>query len=89
MKLLKARLYEFEREKQRAAHEKHYNDKGAINWGNQIRSYVFMPYQLVKDHRTGHETSRLDLVINGKIDEFMNKYLLLKFKNKEKNKYCI
>jgi peptide chain release factor 2 len=80
MKLLKAKLYEFEREKRRATYEKHYNEKGAIEWGSQIRSYVFMPYQLVKDHRTGYETSHLDLIMDGKIDEFINAYLSCKFK---------
>lgn len=83
MKLLKARLYELEQEKQRAACERHYNEKGAIEWGSQIRSYVFMPYQLVKDHRTGYETSRLDLIMDGGIDEFINAYLSWKLKKKK------
>jgi peptide chain release factor 2 len=83
MKLLKARLYELEQEKQRASYEKHYNEKGAIEWGSQIRSYVFMPYQLVKDHRTGYETSRVDLVMNGDIDNFINAYLSWKLEKKK------
>jgi peptide chain release factor 2 len=83
MKLLKAKLYEFEREKQRAAFEKHYNEKGSIEWGSQIRSYVFMPYQLVKDHRTGYETSQVDLIINGEIDDFIDAYLSWKLKEKK------
>jgi peptide chain release factor 2 len=78
MKLLKARLYEFEIEKQRAAYEKHYNEKGAIEWGSQIRSYVFMPYQLVKDHRTGYETSQTGAVMDGDIDGFIGAYLTWK-----------
>lgn len=82
MKLLKARLYELEQEKQRASYEKHYNEKGAIEWGSQIRSYVFMPYQLVKDHRTGCETPRADLVMNGNIDNFISAYLSWKFEKK-------
>jgi peptide chain release factor 2 len=82
MKLLKARLYELEREKQRVSYEKHYNEKGAIEWGSQIRSYVFMPYQLVKDHRTGYETSRVDLVMNGDIDNFISAYLSWKLEKK-------
>ncbi|MCA6084819.1 MAG: peptide chain release factor 2 [Endomicrobium sp.] len=82
MKLLKARLYELEREKQRASYEKHYNEKGAIEWGSQIRSYVFMPYQLVKDHRTGYGTSQVDLVMDGEIDDFIGAYLSWKL---EKN----
>ncbi len=82
MKLLKARLYELEQEKQRASYEKHYNEKGAIEWGNQIRSYVFMPYQLAKDHRTGYETSQVDLVMDGDIDDFIGAYLSWKLEKK-------
>jgi peptide chain release factor 2 len=84
MKLLKARLYELEQEKQRASYEKHYNEKGAIEWGSQIRSYVFMPYQLVKDHRTGYETSQVNAVIDGDIDGFIGEYLSWKLENKNK-----
>jgi peptide chain release factor 2 len=82
MKLLKAKLYEFELEKRRASYEKHYNEKGAIEWGNQMRSYIFMPYQLVKDHRTGYETSQIDSVMNGEIDEFIAAYLSWKLEKK-------
>lgn len=84
MKLLKAKLYEVEREKQRASFEKHYNDKGAIEWGSQIRSYVFMPYQLVKDHRTGYETSQVDLVMDGEIDGFISAFLTWKLEGAKK-----
>jgi peptide chain release factor 2 len=84
MKLLKAKLYEFEQEKQRASYEKHYNEKGAIEWGSQIRSYVFMPYQLVKDHITDCETSQVSAVMDGEIDIFINAYLSWKLKNKNK-----
>jgi peptide chain release factor 2 len=82
MKLLKAKLYELEQEKQRASYEKHYNEKGAIEWGSQIRSYVFMPYQLVKDHRTCYETSQVNAVMNGEIDSFISTYLSWKLENK-------
>ncbi|MDR1523057.1 MAG: peptide chain release factor 2 [Endomicrobium sp.] len=82
MKLLKAKLYELEQEKQRASYEKHYNEKGAIEWGSQIRSYVFMPYQLVKDHRTGYETSQVNLVMDGEIDGFIDAYLSWKLEKK-------
>lgn len=75
MKLLKARLYEHEKDKQRAAAERHYDEKGDIAWGNQIRSYVFMPYQLVKDMRTGYETGNVEAVMDGAIDDFMYAYL--------------
>ncbi|MEA4966834.1 MAG: peptide chain release factor 2, partial [Bacteroidaceae bacterium] len=73
--LLKARLYEYEQDKKRQSYEKHYDEKGAIGWGNQIRSYVFMPYQLVKDHRTEYETSQVEKVMDGDIDEFISQYL--------------
>jgi peptide chain release factor 2 len=81
MKLLKARLYELEQEKQRADYEKHYNEKGAIEWGSQIRSYIFMPYQLVKDHRTSYETSQVSAVMDGEIDGFVSSYLSWKLTN--------
>ena len=60
--------------------EKHYDDKGDIAWGNQIRSYVFMPYQLVKDTRTGHETGNIPAVMDGDLDPFIRAYLSFKGK---------
>jgi peptide chain release factor 2 len=75
MKLLKSRLYDLETEKQRAAAEKHYDDKGDMAWGNQIRSYVFMPYQMVKDLRSGHETSQIQGVMDGDLDPFIHAFL--------------
>ncbi|MDR1696240.1 MAG: peptide chain release factor 2 [Endomicrobium sp.] len=84
MKLLKAKLYELEREKQRVSYEKHYSEKGAIEWGSQIRSYVFMPYQLVKDNRTDYETSQVAAVMDGGIDGFIGAYLSWKLGNKKK-----
>ena len=83
MKLLKAKLYEFEQEKLRQSYEKHYDEKGLIAWGNQIRSYVFMPYQLVKDHRTEYETSQVDKVMDGDIDSFITQYLNWKLQTKQ------
>ena len=74
-KMLKAKLYDLEMEKQRAVAERHYDSKGDIAWGNQIRSYVFMPYQLVKDIRSGYESSQVQAVIDGDLDAFMNAYL--------------
>ncbi|MCX5783797.1 MAG: peptide chain release factor 2 [Elusimicrobia bacterium] len=75
MKMLKAKLYELEMDKKRDELEKHYDEKGDIAWGHQIRSYVFMPYQLVKDLRTGHETSDVSGVMDGDLDGFMQAYL--------------
>lgn len=83
MKLLKSKLYELEQEKKRKALERHYNEKGEIAWGNQIRSYVFMPYQLVKDHRTGQEVPQVEIVMDGEIDSFISSYLEWKLKNKQ------
>ncbi len=75
MKILKAKLYDYEQEKQRAALEKHFDERGQIAWGNQIRSYVFMPYQLVKDLRTDHETGNIQAVMDGELDPFIKSYL--------------
>ena len=75
LKVLKARLYELEQEKKRLALEKHYDEKGEIAWGNQIRSYIFMPYQMVKDHRSGFETGNIDPVMDGELDQFIQAYL--------------
>lgn len=82
MKLLKAKLYEYEQEKLRKSYEKHYDEKGLIAWGSQIRSYVFMPYQLVKDHRTEYETAQVEKVMDGDIDSFMTTYLSWKLESK-------
>jgi peptide chain release factor 2 len=71
MKMLKAKLYQLEEDKKRAEMERQYGEKGEIAWGNQIRSYVFQPYQMVKDHRTGAETSNVQGVMDGDIDIFI------------------
>ncbi|PYK42027.1 MAG: peptide chain release factor 2 [Verrucomicrobia bacterium] len=71
MKMLKAKLYQIEQDKKRAERERQYGEKGEIAWGNQIRSYVFQPYQMVKDHRTGAETSNVQDVMDGNIDMFI------------------
>jgi len=75
MRMLKAKLYQIELDKKRSALDKHYDSKGDIGWGNQIRSYVFMPYQMVKDLRTGHETSQIQGVMDGDLDGFMHEFL--------------
>jgi len=71
MKMLKAKLYEIEQDKKRAEIDRQYGEKGDIAWGSQIRSYVFQPYQMVKDHRTGTETSNVQAVMDGDIDVFI------------------
>ena len=78
MKVLKARLYELEREKrEEKKHEMHQNQK-EIAWGSQIRSYVFNPYRMVKDHRTNLEVGDVDRIMDGGIDPFINAYLRLR-----------
>lgn len=72
MKLLKAKLYQVEQDKKRAAAEQQYGEKGDIAWGNQIRSYVFQPYQMVKDLRTGVQTSDVQGVMDGDLDAFIH-----------------
>src|ERR1700682_2651769 len=71
IKMLKAKLYEIEQDKKRAEIDRQYGEKGDVAWGSQIRSYVFQPYQMVKDHRTGAETSNVQEVMDGKIDMFI------------------
>lgn len=75
MKILKARLYERYRREKEEAMKNQYGEKKQIAWGSQIRSYVFHPYTMVKDHRTGTETSNGQAVMDGAIDEFIFSYL--------------
>jgi peptide chain release factor 2 len=75
MNMLKARLYQIELDKKRSSLEKHYGQQGEIGFGHQIRSYVFMPYQLVKDLRTGQQSSQIQAVMDGDIDPFIQSYL--------------
>ncbi len=75
MKILKSRLYEKYEDEKRAEMDKFYGEKGEIAWGNQIRSYVFQPYQMVKDLRTGAETGNIQVVMDGDIDMFVNAWL--------------
>jgi peptide chain release factor 2 len=75
MKTLKARLYEKLEDEKRSELEKVYGEKGEIGWGSQIRSYVFQPYQLVKDLRTGVDSGNLQNVMDGDLDKFINAWL--------------
>jgi peptide chain release factor 2 len=83
-KILRARLFELERQKKKAALDQ---ISGAENkkenaWGSQIRSYVLQPYQIVKDHRTGIESARVDEILDGKLDLFIRGYLLARWEGK-------
>ena len=71
MKALKSRLYQMELDRRNAAINEAHENKGDAGWGNQIRSYVLQPYQMVKDLRTGHETSDTKGVLDGDLDDFM------------------
>jgi len=76
LKVLKARLYELEQEKQREEIKGLEKDKKKIEWGSQIRSYVLHPYRMVKDLRTQVETGNVDAVLDGNLDPFIEAYLL-------------
>jgi peptide chain release factor 2 len=76
LKMMKARLYELEQAKREAAQARYEAAKGQIAWGNQIRSYVLQPYQLVKDLRSEHESSDVQGVLDGDLDAFIEAFLL-------------
>lgn len=76
MKMLKAKLYQLEKEKEMEKLNKIESSKKKIEWGSQIRSYVFHPYNMVKDHRTDFETSDTGAVMDGNISEFIKSYLM-------------
>jgi len=76
MKVLRAKLYDLEMQKKEAEMDKMHAQKKEIAWGSQIRSYVFMPYQMVKDHRTGHEVGNITAVMDGDLDGFIEAFLL-------------
>ncbi len=75
MKMLQAKLYEWELDKKRKEVEKFYDPKGAIAWGSQIRSYVLQPYTMVKDHRTNHENGNAQSVLDGELMPYIESYL--------------
>jgi len=75
MRLLLSKLYAQRLDAQKAEMERFYGEKGSISWGNQIRSYVFQPYRMVKDLRTGVETSNVQAVMDGDLDPFVNGWL--------------
>ena len=76
MQMLKSQLYENEMRKRREAIDAIEAGKMKIEWGSQIRNYVFHPYKLVKDLRTDYETSNVQNVMDGDLDEFIKSYLM-------------
>jgi peptide chain release factor 2 len=75
MRLLLSRIYAQRQDEQKAEMERFYGEKGSISWGNQIRSYVFQPYRMVKDLRTGVQTANVQAVMDGDLDQFVNGWL--------------
>ena len=84
MKMLRSKLYDLEIRKRREALDAHHAEKSEASFGSQIRNYVLYPYQLVKDVRTGEETSQTQSVLDGQIDPFIHAYLLGKKADKSK-----
>ena len=80
MNMLKARLYEYYREQKEKENSKFAGEKKDISFGSQIRSYVFCPYTMVKDHRTKYSVGNIQGVMDGDLDDFMNAYLVAKWK---------
>jgi peptide chain release factor 2 len=82
MKVLRSRLYEYYKSKQDKDREKLEKEKKDISWGNQIRSYTFQPYTLVKDHRTKFESGNIQAVMDGEIDGFIEEFLKMQWLGK-------
>ena len=78
MKVLKAKLYEKEKEKLDQKKQQLHQNQSEIGWGRQIRSYVFNPYRMVKDHRTNLEVGNVERVMNGDLDEYIDAFLKMK-----------
>ena len=81
MRVLKAKLFELEQRKKETELQNIVGEKKDIAWGSQIRSYVFQPYQMVKDHRTNQESGNVTAVMNGDLDQFIEAYLKQKMAN--------
>jgi peptide chain release factor 2 len=75
MNVLKSRLYQIEKQKQEQKLQEIHEGKDEIAWGNQIRSYILHPYQMIKDHRTNHETGNTQAVLDGSLDDFIESAL--------------
>jgi peptide chain release factor 2 len=77
MKILMSRLYQAKKDEEQGRLDEIHKNKKDIAWGSQIRSYVFHPYNMVKDHRTAEETGNVNAVMDGEIDRFSRAYLLM------------
>ena len=86
LKILKAKLYQLEMEKLKEKQKEYEGEKTQIGWGYQIRSYVFTPYTLVKDLRTGWEDSQVEKVLDGELDEFIEAFLKWDYEKKKTTK---
>ncbi len=89
MKILRSKLYEMELEKRRQELNELEDSKSDIAWGSQIRSYVLHPYRMVKDHRTKLETSQVDAVLDGDLDEFIGTFLKKKAERRSKERAIV
>jgi len=76
LKILRSRLYELELEKIEEEKQQKYNEKSAISWGSQIRTYTLQPHRLIKDHRNNTESTNVDRVLDGELDVFLHNHLL-------------
>jgi len=85
--LLKSKLYKVEEQKRQAEAERQYDEKGEVAWGYQIRNYVMQPYTLVKDVRTGLDTSQIQAVLDGDLDDFIQAYLRMKTEKEHKKSH--
>ena len=86
MKMLKSKLLELKEKEQKDTIDELKGVQKDIAWGSQIRSYVFCPYTMVKDHRTNYEVGNVEAVMNGDLNEFMESYLKMMAKNNSQNK---
>ncbi len=87
LKILKARLYELEKQKLNQKKESLIGEKKEITWGNQIRTYILHPYKVVKDHRTQYESYKVDEVLDGELDDFIREYLLWEASRTSENRH--
>jgi peptide chain release factor 2 len=82
LNILMEKLKRLELTKQQQQLKELYDSKGDIAWGNQIRSYIFHPYQLVKDHRTNYQTAKLQQVLDGELEDFIRAFLYSDYNKK-------